>query len=634
VPNDNRTPAGERRDGVLTVRLVMTTGTWYPDGPEGCGIQVHAFAEEGRAPTIPGPLLRAPAGTELRIVVRNALSDTVWLRGLEDRPVEALTRVQLLPGATHEFRFRASAGGTYYYAASYAAQGPPWQPSNDFGPLAGALIVDAPGSDPNDRVFVLTRWTRSVPQSPERLFESNTINGLSWPYTERLVVTEGEPVRWRVINPANDPHLMHLHGFYYRVMSLGTESRDRIFTPDDRPRAVTEFLGLSRTMSLEWTPEEVGNWIFHCHLVRHMSAEQRLERMPNAAEASPASHAHEPGHDMAGLILGVTVRPAPGRARAAPAPPGRRLRLFANERPGVFGDRPGYAFVLQDGERAPARDSIRIPGSPLLLTRGEPTEIVVHNRTSQPLAVHWHGIELESYFDGVAGWSGVGDRLAPATAPGDSFAVRITPRRAGTFIYHIHNEQREELASGLYGPLLVLPPGERFDAENDHVFLISEPGPGGRLGAERAPLVNGRSAPDPIVLQTGRTYRVRFIDISANDIYIIRLEEGPGVAARRRGVANPTDFAVALERVAPVCRMVREGAALAGWRAVARDGADYVGTDPRLEPACLRMGPGTTFDFEFTPTAAGALHLEVQAIDARSGRPGAVTSLPIEVRAR
>ena len=280
----------------------------------------------------------------------------------------------------------------------------------------------------------------------------------------------------------------------------------------------------------------------------------------------------------------------------------------------------------------PAPDSIRVPGSPLLLARGEPTEIIVHNRTSRPLSVHWHGIELESYFDGVAGWSGAGDRRAPAIAPEDSFAVRITPRRAGTFIYHVHNERDEALASGLYGPLLVLPPGRRWDPETDRVFLISEPGPGGRLGAERAPLVNGRNVFEPLVLRAGITYRVRFIDISANDIYVVRLEVGRELAARRRGRSSSADVAESLERAGPVCRLTRDGFVLSTWRAVARDGAELTARDRRIEPACLRMGPGTTFDVELTPRVAGALYLQVQAVDATNGRPGPTTSVPIEVR--
>lgn len=106
---------------------------------------------------------------------------------------------------------------------------------------------------------------------------------------------------------------------------------------------------------------------------------------------------------MAGPLIGVTVRSAGAVATEASRAPRRALRLYANERPRFFGDLPGYGFVLQAGEAPPAADSIRIPGTPLVLTRGEPTQITVFNRLGVSLGVHWHGIEVESYFDGVPG---------------------------------------------------------------------------------------------------------------------------------------------------------------------------------------------------------------------------------------
>ena len=62
VPNDNRAAVGVLANGVLTVRLVARSAAWYPDGRDGCGLTVHAFAEEGQAPRIPGPLLPAHRG--------------------------------------------------------------------------------------------------------------------------------------------------------------------------------------------------------------------------------------------------------------------------------------------------------------------------------------------------------------------------------------------------------------------------------------------------------------------------------------------------------------------------------------------------------------------------------------------
>jgi len=66
APNDNRRPAGTLRDGVLTVALVAREAVWHPDGPGGGALAVRAFAEEGGAPSVPGPLVRVRAGRETR----------------------------------------------------------------------------------------------------------------------------------------------------------------------------------------------------------------------------------------------------------------------------------------------------------------------------------------------------------------------------------------------------------------------------------------------------------------------------------------------------------------------------------------------------------------------------------------
>jgi FtsP/CotA-like multicopper oxidase with cupredoxin domain len=85
-------------------------------------------------------------------------------------------------------------------------------------------------------------------------------------------------------------------------------------------------------------------------------------------------------------------------------------------------------FVLQNGA-APRPDSVEIPGPPIVLARGEPVEITVVNNLQDATSIHWHGIELDSYFDGVSGWSGDQRKTAPHVNPGDSFAVLPFPFR-------------------------------------------------------------------------------------------------------------------------------------------------------------------------------------------------------------
>jgi manganese oxidase len=621
-PNDNRVPAGVLRAGVLTLRLVARPAAWYPEGLDGCALLVHGFAEEGAAPRIPGPLIRVRVGTVVRATVRNALRDTIWVYGLQDRDTPgaagtvdrlsavieragaatdirpiSLTPIAIAPGASHEFRFTATMPGTFYYWGS-RREGERL-PSDEDGQLVGGLVVDAPNAESDDRVFVLTRWTREL-GGDERPFELNAMNGLSWPHTERLSLVTGEPVRWRVINASDFFHMMHLHGFYFRVLAVGDATRNDglRFTPDT-DLVVTESMAPGWTLHLDWTPERPGNWIFHCHLSRHMSAAQRLDRLPGAEATTAPGHGGHAEHDMAGLVLGITVHPAPGSAPAADDARSRRLRLFAHARGAVFGTQPGYGFVLQDGEATPAPDSIRLPGAPILLTRGEPVEITVLNRLAQPLAVHWHGLELESYFDGVAGWSGQSGSIAPAIAPGDSFVVRLTPPRAGTFIYHVHNEHGEELASGLYGALLVLDPDRPHDPERDLVFVVADPGPSEVRSEGAAPFINGTASPAPIELIQGEVYRFRFIHITANTAQVVALR-GPGEVE---------------------------------WRGLARDGADYAPALAKLYPARYSTGAGATFDFEFAPAVTGEYVLTVATL-APDGQPTGTTVVPIRVRER
>lgn len=612
APNDNRTPAGRLENGVLTIELVLQEARWYPEGPEGCAVEMFVFTEEGRTPETPGPLIRVLAGTEIRASVRNATGLPILIRGMHDRSRDSVVTLQVVdiaPGATEDIAFRVTAEGTWFYhAIAEASRAALFVPAGLYSQAVGGLIVDPAGGSPPDRVLVMTRWRGPPPPSPARArgYEITAINGLSWPHTERITATVGDTVRWRVIAANNDGHAMHLHGFYFTVERKGNAVIDTVYTRADERLMVTEPMGPATTMTIRWVPEREGNWIFHCHLMRHMSAAQRLERIADSAPghgsrgAEGTSHAM---HEMAGLVLGITVQPRPGTRPAQPLLPLRELRLFANERNNVFGEHPGYGFILQENDVPPARDSVRIPGSPLILTRGQPVRINVINRLRMPLSVHWHGIELDSYVDGVAGWSGIMGNIAPPIAPNDSFDVRFTPPRAGTFIYHVHNEQGEELPSGLYGPLVVMEPGVTWDAAADRLVVISEPGPGNpTIGqSPRPPFVNGSAAPDTMEMVSGRTYRFRFIAIPANAGYQVEL---------------------------------KRGAALEEWRPIARDGADLAAVWSRPGPARhFGLGAGMTIDYAFTPGAPGDLRLEIDPLGPPGGAPQRKpTVIPIRVR--
>ena len=89
------------------------------------------------------------------------------------------------------------------------------------------------------------------------------------------------------------------------------------------------------------------------------------------------------------------------------------------------------------------------PGPVLRIPRGKPVHVRVDNALSEPTSVHWHGIRIENAMDGVSGFT------QAAIEPGESFDYRFTAPDAGTYWYHSHHRSWEQVARGLYGPLIV-----------------------------------------------------------------------------------------------------------------------------------------------------------------------------------
>jgi FtsP/CotA-like multicopper oxidase with cupredoxin domain len=595
APNDNRRPAGRLAERVLTLRLEVREGLLYPEEDDGPSVPALAFAEVGKVLQVPGPLIRVRQGTEVRVSIRNPTDSAIAVFGLQADP-GGVVPLHIPAGATRDVRFRADRPGTYYYWGTVGGRGMEerdWWESQ----LSGALVVDPSGGAADDRIFVIGNWFRpagwnhspgAVPDSTARDVETMVINGRSWPHTERLDFDQGEAVRWRWVNATASSHPMHLHGFYFNVESRGNAHTQRTYRGDARPFVVTELMLPGETIGMSWVPERPGNWLFHCHFAFHVSHHLALPRdaeIPAATGAGAhASHdAAAAPHRMSGLVLALAVRPAPGaRAPVAAAAAPREIRLLAQTAPARFRKIAGMGYVVQEGGAEPARDSIQLPGPMLVLRRGEPVRITVVNHLREATAVHWHGMELESFSDGVPGWSGTPGRIMPPIAPGDSFAAEFVPPRAGTFIYHTHSNEQLQLGSGLYGPMLVVDPDQPYDPELDRVFVVGGSGPSDSLPEfdfQSPGVVNGSAAPPPVELRAGTRYRLRFINI------------------------NP-DWRVIFS--------LMSDSALASWRPVAKDGADLPASQRGERPAYLLTGPGETADFEFAPAAPGELRLEVK----------------------
>jgi FtsP/CotA-like multicopper oxidase with cupredoxin domain len=506
-----------------------------------------------------------PAGTIIVATVRNALTDSAaWVRGMVTRPGPR-DSIAIKPGESHTFTFAAGEPGTYMYSVEPGRVN--WD-SHEREQMSSALVVDPVNGRTDDRIFVINIYGDQIDSTSYR--NAVAINGKGWPYTERIRANVGDSLRWRIVNGSVRPHPMHLHGFYFRTLSQGTPFRDTLFTAEQQRMVVTEDMQAFTTISMEFSPDRPGNWLFHCHLVYHVNHEARLDGKDD-------EHAHiaDPNKHMAGLVLGLIVNPSSTASTETNSAKIEKFRLFANERPGKArspDDKKPFpmSYVLQRGNNPPAPDSIEPPGGVLVFHRGTPTQVTIINRIHDATSVHWHGIELESYSDGVAGWSGMLQRVAPMIAPQDSFTAHLTMPRAGTFIYHTHLNDVEQLISGMYGAAVILEPGEKYDPATDHAFVFGINGPKPR------PMVNGDTISAPLEMKVGTTHRFRFINIAP---------------------AGRVFFAL------------RQDTTPVTWTPRAKDGFDYPLANRKVGPAIRRMNVGETFDAEFTPQSPGEYRL-------------------------
>ena len=154
------------------------------------------------------------------------------------------------------------------------------------------------------------------------------------------------------------------------------------------------------------------------------------------------------------------------------------------------GSIPGFAYNGQ------------VPGPTIEANVGDTIEVRLKNSLPQATTIHWHGIRVPAEMDGT-------EAVQPPVRPGETFEYRFRVPDAGTYWYHSHSNETEQLERGLYGALIVRDPNEpTFDAERILHFDDLKLGPDGDLapfGDEHehhagregdVRLVNGRQEPE------------------------------------------------------------------------------------------------------------------------------------------
>jgi FtsP/CotA-like multicopper oxidase with cupredoxin domain len=202
--NQNHTPAGVLQGGILTIQLEIAKGNWHPEAEDGIALSVYAFGEAGKPLQNPGPLIRVPQGTEIRTSLHNSLSVPVAVHGFGD-PLAENASVHVAPGAIEQVRFKATNPGLYFYWGTTEGDDLKLRHGVD-SELTGAFVVDPAGANTNEEIFVIEMISEHAGLASRETLA--TINGKSWPYTQRFQYDMGQPVRWRWINATNEPHAL------------------------------------------------------------------------------------------------------------------------------------------------------------------------------------------------------------------------------------------------------------------------------------------------------------------------------------------------------------------------------------------------------------------------------------------
>ncbi len=89
-----------------------------------------------------------------------------------------------------------------------------------------------------------------------------------------------------------------------------------------------------------------------------------------------------------------------------------------------------------------------VPGPLIEAGVGDTVRARLTNELPQATTIHWHGFRVPAAMDGT-------EAVQPPVEPGATFDYAFVVPDAGTFWYHAHVNETEQLEHGLYGALIV-----------------------------------------------------------------------------------------------------------------------------------------------------------------------------------
>lgn len=225
---------------------------------------------------IPGPIIRARVGDTVKVHFRNNDSHYRWPHSMHPHGFKYTPQsdggyvaaqnvggraVRFGESYTYTWTAEASSVGTWPYhdhslAQGLTSAGPVMELAAELG-MFGIIAITDHDTPKVDREFFLFFHDLYQDDVPGLSQDYDCFNGASYlGNTPTFSAKVGERVRWRVAALGKEFHVFHLHGHRWR---------------DEAGRFTdSQLLGPSTTLTIEYTEDNPGDWLYHCHVTDHM----------------------------------------------------------------------------------------------------------------------------------------------------------------------------------------------------------------------------------------------------------------------------------------------------------------------------------------------------------------------------
>jgi len=290
------------------------------------GLFVNAWGYNGGTP---GPAIVVTQGDRVKVNVTNNLPEATsvhWHGLIVPNDMDGVTGVEpgteIKPGQSYTYEFTVKQAGTFMYHSHV-------QPSKQEMMGLDGLFIALPNAETaskqakvdRDYAILLQEWqlqdagmtmsgmggmemsSYREGQVPPGTYDVNptgmnwntfTFNGKQFPATEVMEIKKGERVRVRLGNLSMQNHPIHLHGHDFTVVA-----KDGSRLPvTQQYLANTIDIAPGETYDIEFTADNPGSWVIHCHLPHHTAG-------MNGSEGGMLSVFHYEGTPLAPALQSV-----------------------------------------------------------------------------------------------------------------------------------------------------------------------------------------------------------------------------------------------------------------------------------------------------------------------------------------